>query len=138
MFLTKQFPSAAPSPYFISLLEGTLNLCSYSRKQRSNYARKKRWLSPIRGGGLHRCDDKVAQLSFETRSKRAQSLDLIKLAPLAPNISVYLRSQNRLDWPGVDAPFDRRAEAVAVAKLAKGKFTEEPVKSQFGYHVILL
>ena len=26
----------------------------------------------------------------------------------------------------------------AVAKLDKGKFTEEPVKSQFGYHVILL
>ena len=26
----------------------------------------------------------------------------------------------------------------AVAKLAKGKFTEEPVKSKFGYHVILL
>ncbi|MCX7173398.1 MAG: peptidylprolyl isomerase [Proteobacteria bacterium] len=26
----------------------------------------------------------------------------------------------------------------AVAKLAKGKFTDEPVKSQFGYHVILL
>lgn len=26
----------------------------------------------------------------------------------------------------------------AVAALAKGKFTEEPVKSQFGYHVILL
>ena len=26
----------------------------------------------------------------------------------------------------------------ALAKLAKGKFTEEPVKSQFGYHVILL
>lgn len=26
----------------------------------------------------------------------------------------------------------------AVALLAKGKFTEEPVKSQFGYHVILL
>lgn len=26
----------------------------------------------------------------------------------------------------------------AVTKLAKGKFTEEPVKSQFGYHVILL
>lgn len=26
----------------------------------------------------------------------------------------------------------------AVAKLAKGKFSEEPVKSQFGYHVILL
>jgi len=26
----------------------------------------------------------------------------------------------------------------AVAKLAKGKFTEEAVKSQFGYHVILL
>ena len=25
-----------------------------------------------------------------------------------------------------------------VAKLAKGKFSEEPVKSQFGYHVILL
>lgn len=26
----------------------------------------------------------------------------------------------------------------AVAKLAKDKFTEEPVKSQFGYHIILL
>lgn len=26
----------------------------------------------------------------------------------------------------------------AVAKLSKGKFTEEPVKSQFGYHIILL
>jgi peptidyl-prolyl cis-trans isomerase C len=26
----------------------------------------------------------------------------------------------------------------AVAKLTKGKFTEEPVKTQFGYHVILL
>lgn len=26
----------------------------------------------------------------------------------------------------------------AITKLAKGKFTEEPVKSQFGYHVILL
>ena len=26
----------------------------------------------------------------------------------------------------------------AVTKLAKGKFTEEPVKSQFGYHIILL
>lgn len=26
----------------------------------------------------------------------------------------------------------------AVAKLAKGKFTEEPVKTQFGYHVVML
>ena len=26
----------------------------------------------------------------------------------------------------------------AVTKLEKGKFTEEPVKTQFGYHVILL
>lgn len=28
--------------------------------------------------------------------------------------------------------------SVAVSKLDKGKFTEEPVKTQFGYHVILL
>jgi peptidyl-prolyl cis-trans isomerase C len=28
--------------------------------------------------------------------------------------------------------------SAAVAKLEKGKFTEEPVKSQFGYHVIFL
>jgi peptidyl-prolyl cis-trans isomerase C len=28
--------------------------------------------------------------------------------------------------------------SAALAKLQKGKFTEEPVKSQFGYHVILL
>jgi peptidyl-prolyl cis-trans isomerase C len=26
----------------------------------------------------------------------------------------------------------------AMAKLEKGKYTEEPVKSQFGYHIILL
>jgi peptidyl-prolyl cis-trans isomerase C len=26
----------------------------------------------------------------------------------------------------------------AVSKMEKGKFSEEPVKSQFGYHVILL
>ena len=25
-----------------------------------------------------------------------------------------------------------------MSKLEKGKFTEEPVKTQFGYHVILL
>jgi peptidyl-prolyl cis-trans isomerase C len=38
--------------------------------------------------------------------------------------------------------FDPRAMVpefgTAVAKLTKGKFTEEPVKSQFGYHVIVL
>jgi peptidyl-prolyl cis-trans isomerase C len=38
--------------------------------------------------------------------------------------------------------FDPRAMVpefgAAVAKLTKGKFTEEPVKTQFGYHVILL
>lgn len=38
--------------------------------------------------------------------------------------------------------FDPRAMVpefgAAVAKLTKGKFTEEPVKSQFGYHVIVL
>ncbi|MBI5431144.1 MAG: peptidylprolyl isomerase [Nitrosomonadales bacterium] len=38
--------------------------------------------------------------------------------------------------------FDSRAMVpefgAAVEKLAKGKFTEEPVKSQFGYHVIML
>jgi peptidyl-prolyl cis-trans isomerase C len=38
--------------------------------------------------------------------------------------------------------FDPRAMVpefgAAVAKLAKGQFTQEPVKSQFGYHVILL
>jgi peptidyl-prolyl cis-trans isomerase C len=28
--------------------------------------------------------------------------------------------------------------SAALTKLAKGKFTEEPVKTQFGYHVILL
>ena len=28
--------------------------------------------------------------------------------------------------------------SAAVSKLEKGKFTEEPVKTQFGYHVILL
>jgi peptidyl-prolyl cis-trans isomerase C len=46
------------------------------------------------------------------------------------------RSGGDLGW------FDPRGMVpefgAAVTQLAKGKFTEEPVKSQFGYHVILL
>jgi peptidyl-prolyl cis-trans isomerase C len=38
-----------------------------------------------------------------------------------------------LDLKGMDPDF-----AVAVTKLNKGKFTTEPVKTRFGYHVILL
>jgi len=41
-----------------------------------------------------------------------------------------------LDWAGPDSYVKPFSEAMT--KLEKGKFTEEPVKSQFGWHVIRL
>lgn len=46
--------------------------------------------------------DHKAQENFDNRSLRSQHLDMIRLAPFAPNIEVYLKSPNRFDWPGID------------------------------------
>lgn len=77
----------------------------------------------------------------------AEAKDII--AQLKKDVTVFesLAKEKSMD-PGSKANggdlgwFDARGMvpefATAVAKLEKGKFTEEPVKSQFGYHVILL
>ena len=63
-----------------------------------------------------RSADFLANQSFHSRSPQAKRLDLIRLAPLAPNIEAYLRSPNRYDWLGVDGiagSFPEQAKGIA-------------------------
>lgn len=79
--------------------------------------------------------------------KEADAKDIIAKLKKEPKAFEALAKQKSLDTGskvnGGDLGwFDPRSMVpefgVAVAKLEKGKITEEPVKSQFGYHVILL
>ena len=79
--------------------------------------------------------------------KEADAKDIIAKLKKDPKAFEALAKQKSLDTGskvnGGDLGwFDPRNMVpefgAAVAKLEKGKFTEEPVKSQFGYHVILL
>lgn len=70
----------------------------------------------------------MAQKDFERRNLRARSIDLIRLAPIAPNIEAYLKSSNRYDWPGVDCIEGSLPEqAQEITKLANGKEAVELV-----------
>lgn len=79
--------------------------------------------------------------------KEAEAKDIIAKLKANPKLFDALAMEKSKD-PGSKGKggdlgwFDPRGMVpefgAAVAKLAKGKFTEEPVKSQFGYHVILL
>ena len=79
--------------------------------------------------------------------KEADAKDIIAKLKKNPKAFDALAKEKSKD-PGSKAKggdlgwFDPRAMVpefgAAVAKLGKGKFTEEPVKSQFGYHVILM
>jgi peptidyl-prolyl cis-trans isomerase C len=79
--------------------------------------------------------------------KETEAKDIIAKLRKNPKAFESLAKENSKD-PGSKANggdlgwFDPRGMVpefgAAVAKLEKGKFTEEPVKSQFGYHVILL
>ena len=79
--------------------------------------------------------------------KEAQAKDIIaklkKNAKLFDSLAKsFSKDPGSKDKGGELGWFDPRAMVpefgAAVAKLAKGKFTLEPVKTQFGYHVILL
>lgn len=79
--------------------------------------------------------------------KEAEAKDIIATLRNNPNAFESLAKAKSKDFgskaSGGDLGwFDPRAMVpefgAAVAKLTKGKFTEEPVKSQFGYHVIVL
>jgi peptidyl-prolyl cis-trans isomerase C len=79
--------------------------------------------------------------------KEADAKDIIAKLRKNPKAFASLAKEKSMD-PGSKANggdlgwFDSRAMvpefSAAVSKLEKGKFTEEPVKTQFGYHVILL
>ncbi len=79
--------------------------------------------------------------------KEADAKDIIAKLDKNPKAFEALAKEKSKD-PGSKANggdlgwFDPRGMVpefgAAVAKLGKGKFTEQPVKSQFGYHVILL
>lgn len=75
---------------------------SYSARGGSGYNNnyRKRSLSFKKKGKFN--VDHKAQENFDNRSLRSQHLDMIRLAPFAPNIEVYLKSPNRFDWPGID------------------------------------
>ena len=69
---------------------------------------------------------------FEKRSKQSQVQDLIRMAPIAPNLEAYLKYSNKFDFPNVDTPDPklifshktRREQAADIAKLA----TRAPVE----------
>ena len=79
--------------------------------------------------------------------KEAEAKDIIARLKKDPAAFAKLATDKSKD-PGSKAKggdlgwFDPKewcpSSAPRVSKLEKGKFTEEPVKTQFGYHVILL
>ncbi len=79
--------------------------------------------------------------------KEAEAKDIIAKLKKNPKAFVALAKEKSKDTGSKDKGgdlgwFDPRGMVpefgAAVVKLEKGKFTQEPVKSQFGYHVILL
>jgi hypothetical protein len=97
----------------------------YKQSSKRTYDVNRRLKSPAKG--FHRGDRKAAEIAFEARSDRSKSQDLIRLAKIAPNISVYLKQPNRFDFPEIDTPDaklifkhkSRREQAADLAKLAK-------------------
>lgn len=87
---------------------------------------------------------KARHILLETE---AEAKDVIARLKKTPKVFEALANEKSKD-PGSKANggdlgwFDLRAMVpefgAAVTKLAKDQFTEEPVKSQFGYHIILL
>jgi len=80
-------------------------------------------------------------------AKEAEAKDIIAKLKKNPRLfdslaKEYSKDPGSKDKGGDLGWFDPRGMVpefgAAVAKLAKGKFTLEPVKTQFGYHVILL
>src|SRR3989338_3250709 len=95
--------------------------------------------------------EKMAGSEYKARhilvDKEADAKDIIAKLRKNPKAFAALAKEKSKD-PGSKANggdlgwFDASAMvpefSAAVAKLEKGKFTEEPVKTQFGYHVVLL
>lgn len=76
---------------------------SYDRRQQSSYeSRKKRRLSPIRG--LHKCDQKTAEIIFDSRSQRSQSqaVEPSHVAVMQPEVTVQPSHTEDLNNPILD------------------------------------
>lgn len=95
--------------------------------------------------------DQMSGTEYKARhilvEKEGDAKDIIAKLRKTPNAFISLAKEKSTDLGsktnGGDLGwFDPSAMVpefgTAVAKLAKGKFTDEPVKSQFGYHIILL
>lgn len=94
---------------------------------------------------------KVTGTEYKARhilvDKESEAVDIIARLRKDPGVFAKLAMEKSKD-PGSKATggelgwFDPAGMVpefgAAVSKLEKGKFTQEPVKSQFGYHVILL
>jgi hypothetical protein len=85
---------------------------SYTSRGGHGYGNQKHGRSSWKGSGKAKRDTKLAMDNFKDRSKRSQAQDLRRTAPIAKNISVYLKSPGELDWLGVDNPS-------TLSKLAK-------------------
>lgn len=76
---------------------------------------------------FRKSDKIVAEMAFAARSKRSQSQDLIRMAPVTDNLEVWLHNPNRYDFQGVDTADpklifshkSKRAQAADLAKAAK-------------------
>ena len=95
--------------------------------------------------------DQMSGTEYKARhilvEKEGDAKDIIAKLRKTPNAFISLAKEKSTDLGsktnGGDLGwFDPSAMVpefgTAVAKLAKGKFTDEPVKSQFGYHIIFL
>jgi hypothetical protein len=115
-----------------------LKQLSYKGRQKGSYGSQHRGKSGFHGfgKGKSRNDTLKAERSFENRSKRSKSQDLVRLADIAPSLTVYLKNPNRYDWPSIDTPDaalifshkSKMSQAVDLAKAAKKKPVEIWIK----------
>jgi hypothetical protein len=71
----------------------------YRGTQKGNYGDQSRRKSAHGGRKSKRFlrDTQIARQNFEKRSKRSQVQDLIRMAPLAPNLELYLKYPDKFD-----------------------------------------
>jgi hypothetical protein len=110
---------------------------SYKRQRQPGYQidlrRQSVRILQARGKGKGNPGIKVAQEAFESRSQRARTMDLLKMADIAPSVSAWLKCPNRLDLPGLDTPDaelvfshrSKRSQAQDLARAAKRKVSVE-------------
>jgi hypothetical protein len=80
---------------------------AYRGKRKGNYASQPRWSSGSSSRFKRHSpqgETQIARKAFEKRSTQSQVQDLIRMAPIAPTLEVYLKAPNRYDFPNVDTP----------------------------------